>query len=268
MFTKESYRAIDKCIANHPVNIIISREGAGKSFYARHCVQTLRNVVFLCSTNKQAEEQANNFINAGFATQLVKSKSCKLKEFGIDVTVVNNEYGFGVGEIDIDATLTKYPTSTHEQIREVIKSTVGDSFDLTGKHQVICATFWQKNQIADFESDDWVVMFDDPNAKDLQNILKLNSNVDINGINPEFQPRRETVIEGFAPIVYIKRPKRLDLTYGIKIPIVLTSTEVLISRMAVENLGAELLDFREYQENNNIHLIGSPLVRKDRDYMV
>lgn len=273
-FGVNEYKEISKQVLGNQVSVLTGREGMGKSQYAVHLVKNnMMNVVFLCMTNDQVERQAKSFADQGIAVQVVVSKSAKLKELGVDVKVrATNKY-FGFNGLDKKRTIAELEgkIGSMSEALEMYDSVAYDEFDLSGKYQIICATFAQVHQLQDFESDMWVVMMDDPDRElvgdlaivSLQEIMKMGADAG------KYHAYATKMAAGSKDSIWlIHRPEELKLTYKIKLPILLTTTESIVADLIVKNLGGVMIDYRQYQEAGDIHMFATTVTRKSVDFLI
>lgn len=261
------YKRIYKDIQSSRKNLLVSREGSGKSRFTEFLIKNLRKVIFLSATNKQAAEKYQSFLKLGFKAQLVKSRHYKLKELGVEPILKFRSTPFEPIKIDEDATLELLRKQFGSDALKIWLKTRTDEFDLESDIQIICATFAQKWQISSFSSDSYLVIFDDPDRSQVCDFVMINDDKcedfkksDIEIITKQMMPG---LIKNF-----IKRPIDNVLDNNVQLPILFTTTEELTSNLIIKNLGANMLDYRENKLEGNIFLFSTDVTRKKTDYLI
>ena len=262
----KEYSALSKAIENNQVNLLLSREGMGKSLLAMDLVQRLRKVIFLCESNVRCLEKFHTFSSRGIRTQLIRSKSVKIKQNGFNVYTIPMAPAFQPRVLDKDEILAGMEAKLGKQeALEQYNSVVADEFDLSGKYDIIVATFAQIRQIQGFSNDQWIVMFDDPDRSTVNKVEQLSGNYDI--VPKDFNLKKIEILPGYDSL-FIFRPERLNINYQVELPQIFTTTENITGQMIQTNLRASLIDLREHQAESNIHLISTNVTRKQHDRLI
>ena len=262
----KEYSALSREIENNQVNLLMSREGMGKSLLAMDLVQRLRKVIFLCESNVRCLEKFHTFSSRGIRTQLIRSKSSKIKNNGFTVYTIPVAPAFQPRVLDKDEILLGMEAKLGKQAAlEQYNSVVADEFDLSGKYDIIVATFAQIRQIQGFSNDQWIVMFDDPDRSTVNKVEQLTSNYD--KVPKDFNLTRMEGLKGYDAM-FIFRPERLNINFQVELPQIFTTTENITGQMIQTNLSAKLIDLREHQTEANVHLISTTSTRKKYDRLI
>lgn len=262
-----NYKKIYKDIISSRKSLLISREGSGKSKFAEFLVNNLRKVIFLTATNKQAEEKYISFTKLGLNAQLVQSRHYKLKELGISPIFKNRNSPFEPIQIDEEKTIKYLEKHFGQDASKIWLQTRTDEFCLDSNIQIICSTFAQKWQISSFSSNSHLVIFDDPGRAQVCDFLLVDDQKVHEYEKTNTEITQKEVIPGTVKF-FIRRPDEFTLDYGIKLPILFTTTEELTSGMITKNLGANLLDCRENNLDGNIFLFSTYSTRKKHDFLI
>jgi hypothetical protein len=269
------------------VMLLYAFEGFGKSYYAFMVVsQTKRKVVFACSSNEQAQDQAKNFEDKGLAVQFIPGREYLLKtRFGIVPVYNAPQHPWDTDTLDKDKTLKVIIETlkcSEDRARQIWKDTEAPQPDFF-EYDMIVTTIartqvWGRQQKDNaffdgqvvFSGDrqivppGTVIFFDDPDTQYFQEIHPWSqgyADATIDG-----KELMETIINGRR---YFVRPNEYKLGWGLHFCNLVFTTTELITRHLIEKLypGVFIPDLmpKNVMKAGDISLISSPLVREKND---
>lgn len=261
-------------VLERDVSVWLGREGSGKSKLALHLAHNrAKNVIFLCHSNEQCRKQAESFASGEkkASVQLVVGRTEKMKLAGLPVVWKSDGELFGSMEFDGEKTLDalKDPLGDYkmskEEALELIDEFEGDKFDLSGDVQIIVATSAQIWQVQGKDLDNWVIMLDDPDRQHVNSVMRVDKKVYDSIEDPSM---RKTCVFSKKQEYFAIRPADKAITWNIKIPMLVTTTEELVARMVKKNLGGDVIDDRAKQEAGHIVLFCTDATRKTDDWLI
>lgn len=259
-FNDQDYLDITKVIHQNPITLLVSREGEGKSMVANTMLKKCRKVVFLCRSYQQATEKYLSFSRLKFRTQLAVSRSYKLwMKYKFKSSKFPSNDPFRRGHMDSAATF-KHLVSRFgmERASEIWAATPNDEFDFT--NDIIISVFNQKHQIEDFDNDDWVVIWDDPDAHDVSRMVQVYSNVSSKIETIQFERHGRV-------ITYAVRPDEARINHGVKLKQMFTTTDTVTSMMIQDSMDVKMVDKRVPKTGGDLYIYGTEMTRKTHDWM-
>ena len=269
--------------------LLYAFEGFGKSHLAVYWAQQGQKIVFGCSSNAQAHEQAESFRKAGCRVQAILSREYRLEtQYGIQVDRYSPSHPWDQGKVNENSSKANM---MKDGMSEADADQLWDSLETVGpdlvSHDIVVTTHariqswgrilerhrqrlrrgWSEPEkpVCSIQiPPKAVVVFDDPGKSDFMRLADFDNAYADARIDGEII-KRETIDKH----EYFVKPSTLVMGYGFRTQrLVFTTTELVTSRLIhanYEGVYEPKLMPDQKMLAGDIHLLKTELVRKKMD---